>query len=147
MHSASECIYVCPSVRMEQLGCHWTDFHEILYLSIFRKSVEKIQLSLNSGKNDGYFTWRPHTFLIIYFSILLRIKKVSDKICRENHNTRFILSKFPPPPENRAVYIFIYIYISGRIPTISSCRVVFFGGGGYKHLVGETNGTIRTAFS
>jgi hypothetical protein len=22
---------VCPSVRMVQLGFHWTDFHEILY--------------------------------------------------------------------------------------------------------------------
>jgi len=27
--------HVCPSVRMEQLGSHWTDFHEILYLRIF----------------------------------------------------------------------------------------------------------------
>jgi hypothetical protein len=26
-----------PSVK--QLGSHWTDFHEILYLGIFRKSV------------------------------------------------------------------------------------------------------------
>jgi len=25
------------SVLMEQLGFHWTDFHEILYLRIFRK--------------------------------------------------------------------------------------------------------------
>jgi hypothetical protein len=23
-------LLVCPSVRMEQLGSHWTDFHEIL---------------------------------------------------------------------------------------------------------------------
>jgi hypothetical protein len=22
-------MYVRPSVRVEQLGCHWTDFHEI----------------------------------------------------------------------------------------------------------------------
>jgi len=35
---------VCPSVHMEQLGSHWTDFHEIWYLSIFRKFVEKIQV-------------------------------------------------------------------------------------------------------
>jgi hypothetical protein len=27
---------VCPSVRMEQLGFHWTDFDQILYLSVFR---------------------------------------------------------------------------------------------------------------
>jgi hypothetical protein len=31
---------VCPSVRMEQLGSYWTDFYEIPYLRIFRKSVE-----------------------------------------------------------------------------------------------------------
>jgi len=30
-----------PSVRKDQLGSHWTDFHEILYLNIFRKSIEK----------------------------------------------------------------------------------------------------------
>jgi len=31
----------CLSVRpMEQFGPHWKDFHEILYLSIFRKSVD-----------------------------------------------------------------------------------------------------------
>jgi hypothetical protein len=32
----------CLSVRTEQLGSHWTDFHKILYLAIFRKSVQKI---------------------------------------------------------------------------------------------------------
>ena len=39
---------VRPSFRlfMEQLGSHLTDFHEIWYLSIFRKYVEKIQASL-----------------------------------------------------------------------------------------------------
>ena len=43
-------------VRMEQLGSHWTDFGEILYLRIFRKSFGKIQVSLKSDKNEGYFT-------------------------------------------------------------------------------------------
>ena len=37
-------------------GFHWTDFHEIGYLSIFRKSVEKFQVSLKSDENNGYFT-------------------------------------------------------------------------------------------
>ena len=27
--------HVCPSVRMEHLGSHWTDFHETSYLDIF----------------------------------------------------------------------------------------------------------------
>ena len=32
----------CLSVRVEKPGSHWTDFHEILYLSVFRKSGEQI---------------------------------------------------------------------------------------------------------
>ena len=32
------------SVRMEQLGSEWTDIREIWYLSVFQKSVEKIQV-------------------------------------------------------------------------------------------------------
>jgi hypothetical protein len=47
---------VCLPVRMEKLGSHWTDFYEILYMKIFRKSVEKIQVSVKSDKNNGYFT-------------------------------------------------------------------------------------------
>ena len=57
--SATSCLLVCPSVRMEQLGSHWADFHEIRYQSIFRKYVEKVQVSLKSDKNNAYFTWRP----------------------------------------------------------------------------------------
>jgi hypothetical protein len=47
---------VCPSVRMEQLGSQWTEFHEMGYKSIFRKSVEEVQVSLKSGKNNGHVT-------------------------------------------------------------------------------------------
>jgi len=39
---------VRPSIRMEQLDSYRTDLHEILYLSIFRRYVEKIQVSLKS---------------------------------------------------------------------------------------------------
>jgi len=46
------------SVCMQQLG-PWVGFHEIWYLSIFKKSVEKIQVSLKSDKTNKYFTWRP----------------------------------------------------------------------------------------
>jgi hypothetical protein len=44
---------------MEQIGSHWTDFHEILYLysSVFRKCVEEIQVWFKSDKNNGYLTW------------------------------------------------------------------------------------------
>jgi len=56
------------SVRLEQLGSHWTDFHETWHLRIVRKSVEKIQVSLKSDKNDAYLTRRP---LHIYDNISL----------------------------------------------------------------------------
>jgi hypothetical protein len=46
---------VRPSLRIEQLGSHWTDFHEIWYVIISRKSAKKIQ----SDKNNGYCTWIP----------------------------------------------------------------------------------------
>ena len=46
-------------VRMEQLVSQWADFHEIWYLGIFRKSVEKIQVSLKSDNNNGLFTSSP----------------------------------------------------------------------------------------
>jgi hypothetical protein len=48
--------------RMTQLGSHWTDINEIFYLNFFRKSVEKIQVSLKSDDDDdddddnGYLT-------------------------------------------------------------------------------------------
>jgi len=32
---------------MEQLGSHWTDFNGIWYLSIFKKYLEKIHVSLD----------------------------------------------------------------------------------------------------
>ena len=49
-------MFVRPSVRMEQLGSQTTNFNEIWYLSIFRKYVKKIQVSLKSDKNNGQFT-------------------------------------------------------------------------------------------
>jgi len=44
------------SFRMAKLGSHWMDFYEISYFMIDRKSAQKIQVSLTSGKNSGYFT-------------------------------------------------------------------------------------------
>jgi hypothetical protein len=49
-------LFVCPSIRTEQLGSYWADFHKIGYFGIFRKSVEKVQVTLTSDENNGYFT-------------------------------------------------------------------------------------------
>ena len=37
-------------------------------------------------------------YVIVSRSVLFRMKNVSDKICRENKNTHFMLS-IPPPPK------------------------------------------------
>jgi hypothetical protein len=56
---ASSCLSVCLlvslSVEMEQISSQWTNCHEISYLKIFRKSVEKLQVSLKFDKSNRYF--------------------------------------------------------------------------------------------
>ena len=75
---------------MEQLGSHRTDFHEFWYLGMFQKSVKKIRLSLKSDKGMSHEDLC--TVTIICHSLLLRMRNVSDKSCRENQNTRFRFS-------------------------------------------------------
>jgi hypothetical protein len=71
---------------MEQLGSHWNDFHEILYLIIFGKPLKKIQVSLNVTRITGFLEWEIfHT-------------KVEKKI--KTHNCCSITY---PPPEKPAV--------------------------------------------
>ena len=82
-------MYVDPR---EKLGSHWTDFHEIWYLSLFRKSVAKNQVSLKSDKNNWYFTWRP---MYTYDNISLKSsqnEKYLRQRCRENQNTHFMFN-------------------------------------------------------
>jgi hypothetical protein len=86
--SASSCLSVRPSVRTEQLGSHRTNIHEISYSSIFRESVEKIQVLLNMTI-AGTLHEDLRTFMIISRLILLRMINVSDKNCGENQNTQF----------------------------------------------------------
>jgi hypothetical protein len=84
---------VCPSVRMEQLGFHWREFHEISYLSIFRKSINKIKFQYNLTTITMNLDEDRHTFLIISHSILLGMRKVSDKVV-EKIGTHFISKSF-----------------------------------------------------
>jgi len=49
-------ISVRPSVRLSVCMLRSRDFHETEHLSIFRKSVEKIQDTLKSHNNYKYFT-------------------------------------------------------------------------------------------
>jgi hypothetical protein len=67
------------------------DFHGIWYWRIFKKSVKKIQVSLKSDSNNSTLHENQYTFFIISRSVLLRMRDVSDKSCRENQNTHFVL--------------------------------------------------------
>jgi hypothetical protein len=92
---------VHPSVRTEQHGSHRMNFHEILYLTIFRKSVGNNQASLKSDKNNGYFTRIPvyiHDGISRW--ILLRMRNVSEKNCK-SENTLYVQQICP---KNRAFY-------------------------------------------
>jgi len=43
LRKATVKFHVCPFVRLKQFGSHRTDFYEILYLSIVRKSIGKFK--------------------------------------------------------------------------------------------------------
>jgi hypothetical protein len=65
---------------MEHLVSHWTDFREISYFIVFRKSVDKNQVSFNPDKYNGYFTWRPmYIYDKISGWILLKMRNFGDK--------------------------------------------------------------------
>jgi hypothetical protein len=60
------------SVRVERLGSHLTEFDKTWP---FTKSVDKIQVSLKSDKNNVYFTWRRcHIYDNISFNSSLNEK-------------------------------------------------------------------------
>ena len=58
------------------------DFNEIWYLGVFRKSVEKTQVSLQSDKSNRCFNEDQYAILIISRSFLHKMRNVSDKSCR-----------------------------------------------------------------
>ena len=88
------------------------DFLEILYLSIFRKAVLKIQVSLKSDKNNGYFTRRPiDIFLSYLIQFFVEWEMFQPKVVEEitTHILCSITFFF-----NRAVYEIIWKNIVER---------------------------------
>jgi hypothetical protein len=74
-------------------------------LNIFRKHVEKIQVSLKSDYNNGYFTWRP---IYIFYHISLNfftMWNLSHKFVEEI-KTHFVFSKFFS--ENLTLYVIMW---------------------------------------
>ena len=64
---------------MEQLGSYRKDFHEILYFRNFRKSTEKIQVSLKSGRIKDTLHENQYTF----YYLVSQISSENEKYFRQ----------------------------------------------------------------
>jgi hypothetical protein len=78
-------------------------FMKVDILIFYGKSVQKIRVSLQSDNNDGTLHEGKYTILIISYSVLFRMRNVSDKSCRGNQNARFIFNNIHFS-ENSAFY-------------------------------------------
>jgi hypothetical protein len=82
---------------MEQLGFPWTDCDNTWYLGIFfsfENLSKKFKLYLNPTRIKGTLHEEVNTFITISRYVLLKMRIVLDKRCRENQNTHFMLNKF-----------------------------------------------------
>jgi hypothetical protein len=84
--------HVCPSAWKNSDPT--TDFHEIWYLSIFENLPRKFKSLWNVTRITGTLQEHQYTFFIISRSVLLEMRNVSDKRCRENQNTHFLFIFF-----------------------------------------------------
>ena len=75
-------------VRMEQLGSHWTDFHEIWYLRIFRKYVNRIQVWLKPDKKTVLHirTYVHLWYLVGFLELEMFQMRVIEKYSRSTTN-------------------------------------------------------------
>jgi hypothetical protein len=78
----------------------------------FRKSVQKIQVSLKSDKNNGYFTWRP---IYIFYHISLSPSQ-NEKCYKdvEKIKTHFVFSNIFPPRKSCCLWDNIEKYSTAR---------------------------------
>ena len=89
------------------LRTHWTDLDEILYLSFFLSETcrENSSLIENPIRIKGTLHEDVFTFTIISHWIILRVRNISDKRCRENQNTHFIFNNFTPHPPKKMTFM------------------------------------------
>jgi len=74
---------------MEQLGSHWTDFHQNLHLRIFYYLSRKLKSYWNVTSIAGTLHEDLHRLTTISRPVLLRMRNVSDKFV-ETIKTRFM---------------------------------------------------------
>ena len=91
---------------MEQIGSHWTDFHEILYLSIYKKFCREIKVSLKFDKK-GVLYVKTCVRLWQYVAQFFLEWKVFKARVVQKIKTHFLFKK--RFSENCAMYDMIYI--------------------------------------
>jgi hypothetical protein len=85
-------MYVCLSVRMEQLGYQRTDFRK--NFEYFTKICQRIRVSLKSDTKNGCFTWRP-TYIFDHMSpICPHNEKRFKQKCTENQKNILCSKRF-----------------------------------------------------
>ena len=89
----SDCPSVCPSAwnSYAPTGGILMKFDTGVFF--FRKSVEKMQVSINLTRITGTLHGDQYIFLVISRLFLLRMINVSDTSCTENQSTHLLFNK------------------------------------------------------
>ena len=87
--------FVCPSAWNNSTPTGRNRWNLIFSL-FFNKICRENSTLLKSDKNNGTLHEDVFTFMTISRWILLRIRNVLDRSCRENQNTRFMFNNFFP---------------------------------------------------
>jgi hypothetical protein len=58
----------------------------------FNKSVERVQITFKSDKNNRYVTWILIHYLTYLAHFFFRMWNISEKSCRQNHSRHFMFS-------------------------------------------------------
>ena len=94
---ASSCLSVRPPVSPHETTRVPLDgFSRNLVFEYYSKSFRENSSFIIIGNEEGYFAWRPIDFSIISHSVLLRMKNISNKSCRETRNTHFMFNDVSP---------------------------------------------------
>ena len=91
------CLPVCLFIHLH--GITWVPLDEFswnLTFEYFLKICPEIQVSLKSDKNKGCFTEELNIVMITPHWIILRMRDVSHKSCRENQNIHFMSNNISP---------------------------------------------------
>ena len=81
--------HVCLSVHIEGLGSHWTN---LIFEHLSKICRDKFRFYLT--RITGTLHEDQHTFFIISRSVILRMRNVWNKICKENQDIRFVFNNF-----------------------------------------------------